>query len=180
MSDLLMRLRRHWQQNADDRKEYAAGTVSIVLIMPIVTLCLVISLFKLVDDHNHARDLAAVEASHAPLLGAMAASRGPIPLSKEGPGEPYDDPHPLQCSRITYTGVGINSTIEFVVPAGWSVWRCIKERFDWDDQEMVGSIDYLKLRIAHDPTLEVRDPNVVPVHYSFIMGGDGAGPVPLM
>ena len=93
-------------------------------------------------------------------------------------GAPYDDPNPLECSQITYAGKNVNSTIEFAVPEGWSVWRCISERFPhWDAADVVGAVDYFNGEIERNPAAtSVRDLNVVPIGFSFVMGGDGAGP----
>lgn len=100
------------------------------------------------------------------------------PWTQQEPG-PYDDPKPLTCSRITYGGKNINATVEFTVPAGWSVWKCIKERFpSHGDRFIAMAVKNLQWYIDYDPTLTVRDANVVPVFYRFYMGGDGGGALP--
>lgn len=92
---------------------------------------------------------------------------------------PFDDPYPMVCSRVTYAGKNINATVQFIVPAGWSVWRCIEERFPERASEFIpGAVEFLQERIDADATLPVRDVNVVPVGYTFAMAGDGAGPFP--
>jgi hypothetical protein len=85
-----------------------------------------------------------------------------------------------QCSKpAVYTNPNRNVAITFVVPEGWSVWACIVERFPSQGELFYqGAVNYLQQSIDKDPSLPVRDVNVVPVGYKFIMGGDGAGPLP--
>ncbi|MDB5176779.1 MAG: hypothetical protein JWN75_447 [Candidatus Saccharibacteria bacterium] len=98
------------------------------------------------------------------------------------PSTPRISPEPpLVCSTATVPSMpNAQGVATFVVPEGWSVWKCIEERFGHRGEHfLVESVNYLKLRIQMDPSLKVRDPNVVPVGYTFIMGAsDGAGPSP--
>lgn len=109
-----------------------------------------------------------------------------------GPGEPMPYPplpppsyprvNPLSPGSIPFEQlerIG-NPVITLHVKEGSSVWETIKTQFsDGDDLFMLRSIEFLQDRIDEDPTLTVRDVDVVPPGYTFEMGGDGSGPYPV-
>jgi len=73
-----------------------------------------------------------------------------------------------------------NPVIRLSVPADSSVWETIGHTFPGrGDDFILGAVNYLQLKIDEDPTLPVRNVNLVPVGYAFAMGGDGAGPNPI-
>ena len=129
---------------------------------------------------------------NAPQGGGLNESDGPgqsDPNPQLPPDGPYiappapvvvDETSEMKCSKpVISADPRYNYTVPFMVPEGWSVWRCIEERWpDRGDTFIANAIENLQWYINYDPTLSVRDADVVPVGYTFYMGGDGAGAQP--
>lgn len=133
---------------------------------------------------------------NAPQGGGPNAEAGPDILldpseMQHPPSQPRINPLPPgeekeavgvvgKCSQPpVYSNPGVNPVITFTVPSGWSVWKCIEERFpEYGDRFVLGAVENLQWYIDYDKTLTTRNANIVPVGYVFMMGGDGGGALP--
>ena len=78
---------------------------------------------------------------------------------------------------IVCNGAGLDSTwaavvIDYTVPEGWSVWRCLAERFSADSTIQLMT-DRLQEWIDNHPALTVRNVKVVPAGYTFSTDAGG-------
>lgn len=128
------------------------------------------------------QDTATIEEQTKQLLRIIEGVRKNSELDQYHGRTGFETPIRNDADQCSRPHDYADSTVTFVVPAGWSIWSCVKARFEWfDDQAIASIIDTLEQQVALDPTQPVRDIDDVPVGYTFYtdLSGFEATPAPV-
>ena len=114
------------------------------------------------------------------LLVVLVVAMSPSIASADTPGKQCSEPANLPVAE-EIDGKWYVKVIDFTVPASWTVWQCIAERFPGrGDDFLQEAVSWLQQKINDDPTQVVRDVDSVPAGYRFRMAADGYGTFPVV